>query len=375
MEQELGWSRTALTGAYATATVVSGVAAIPVGRWLDHRGARGLMTAGSAAAALLMLAWAHVSNLAAFYLIWAGIGFAMAAVLYEPAFAVIVTWFPKEGERTPALLALTTIAGFASIIYVPLSGWLVQAYGWREALMVLTALLILLTMVPNATLPSQHPEHDEPPAEPAAQTSTPAAPLGRAGASLRSAMQDRALWWLAAAFIAATLATTTVTVHLVTFLREQHYSAGFATTWTGLLGAGSVAGRILVTALGRRWPLATATAAVFTGQALAVGILLAMPGSVGVIAFVTLFGLGIGLISLTRAALVADMYGLNAYASINGVLALPLTIARAAAPVAAAGLRTATGSYQLVLIIVAVCALTAAAAIARAHQLHRRLAA
>ena len=72
MEQELGWSRTALTGADATATVVSGVAAIPVGHWLDHHGARSLMTAGSAAATVLVLAWAHVSDLAAFYVIWVG---------------------------------------------------------------------------------------------------------------------------------------------------------------------------------------------------------------------------------------------------------------------------------------------------------------
>jgi hypothetical protein len=56
MEQELGWSRTALTGAYATATIVAGVAAVPVGRWLDQHGARGLMTAGSAAATVLALA-------------------------------------------------------------------------------------------------------------------------------------------------------------------------------------------------------------------------------------------------------------------------------------------------------------------------------
>jgi hypothetical protein len=35
MQQELGWSRTALTGAYLLAIIVSGVAAIPVGRWLD----------------------------------------------------------------------------------------------------------------------------------------------------------------------------------------------------------------------------------------------------------------------------------------------------------------------------------------------------
>jgi MFS family permease len=56
MQQELGWSRTALTGAYSVAIIISGVAAIPVGRWLDRHGARALMTAGSAAAALLVLA-------------------------------------------------------------------------------------------------------------------------------------------------------------------------------------------------------------------------------------------------------------------------------------------------------------------------------
>ena len=59
MQQDLGWSPTALTGAYALAIVVSGVAAIPVGRWLDRHGARVLMTAGSAAATLLVLATRH----------------------------------------------------------------------------------------------------------------------------------------------------------------------------------------------------------------------------------------------------------------------------------------------------------------------------
>ena len=157
----------------------------------------------------------------------------------------------------------------------------------------------------------------------------------------------------------------------VAYLREQHYSAAFAATWTGLLGAGSVGGRILVTLLGRRWPLATATAAIFAVQALAVALLLGVPGPAGVVAFVALFGLGVGLISLARAALVADLYGVAAYASINGVLALSLTLARAGAPVAAAALHTATGSYQLVMAAVALCSLVASLAMARPHRLGR----
>jgi len=366
MQQELGWSRTALTGAYSLAIIVSGVAAIPVGRWLDRHGARALMTTGAGAASLLVFAWAQVSDLAAFCAIWVGIGLAMAAVLYEPAFAVIASWYRDAAQRNRALLGLTVIAGFASVIYVPLAGWLVQTHGWRHALVVLAALLAVLTVLPNATLPGRRPDQLDRPAD--GRGTVPTAADEPTGVPLRRALGDQALWWLAAALVAATLATTTVTVHLVAYLHEQQYSAAFAAAWTGLLGAGSVGGRILVTVLGRRWPLATVTAVVFAGQALAVALLLGVPGPAGVVGFVALFGLGVGLISLTRAALVADLYGVAAYASINGVLALPLTLARAAAPVAAAALHTATGSYRLVMVAVALCSLVASLAMARAHR-------
>jgi MFS family permease len=229
---------------------------------------------------------------------------------------------------------------------------------------VLAALLVVLAVLPNATLPSRRPDHLE----------GQAAPEQHVGVARQRALRDQALWWLAAAFFAATLATSTVTVHLVAYLREQHYFPGFAAAWTGLIGAMSVGGRVLVTVLGRRWPLAVTTAAIFAVQALAVGILLLMDRPAGVIAFVLLFGLGVGLISLARAALVADFYGVAAYASINGVLAFLLTIARAAAPVAAATLRTATGNYQLVMAAVTLCSTIASLAMAHAYRLYRRQA-
>jgi MFS family permease len=372
MQQELGWSRTALTGAYSLAIIVSGVAAIPVGRWLDRHGARTLMTAGSAGATVLVLAWAHVTDLAAFYAIWAGIGVVMAAVLYEPAFAVIATWFRDAADRTRALLALTVVAGFASVIYVPLAGWLVETQGWRDALVVLAILLVPLTIVPNATLPGRRPgEFELQPSPDLPKSAAPPVSDAPGSVSLERALRDRSLWWLAAGFFAATLATSIVTVHLVIYLREEGYSPGFAATWAGLIGAMSVTGRIVVTVLGRRWPLAVATAAVFAIQALAVAVLELLSGPACVVGFVALFGLGVGLISLSRAALVADFYGVAAYASINGVLALTLTIARAAAPVAAAALRTASGNYRLVMVAVGCCSVAASLAIWRAHQLRR----
>ena len=92
MEQDLGASRVAVTGAFSLGLGVSALAALPVGRWIDRHGARGLMTVGSCLATLLTFAWARVETLSALYAVWFGMGLAMAATLYEPAFAVIVSW-------------------------------------------------------------------------------------------------------------------------------------------------------------------------------------------------------------------------------------------------------------------------------------------
>src|SRR6266568_6088674 len=78
MEAELGWSRAATTGAFSLALVISGIGAIPVGRWLDHRGPRLLMSVGAGAGTLLVMAWSQVTDLTVFYLVWSGIGLVMA---------------------------------------------------------------------------------------------------------------------------------------------------------------------------------------------------------------------------------------------------------------------------------------------------------
>jgi MFS family permease len=62
MQQELGWSRGALTGAFSLALLVSGIAGVWVGRVVDRHGTRLLMTLGSCAAVVLILAWAAVRN-------------------------------------------------------------------------------------------------------------------------------------------------------------------------------------------------------------------------------------------------------------------------------------------------------------------------
>ncbi len=133
-----------VAGALTCSVLASAAAAVPVGRWLDAHGGRGLMTGGSIAATLLVLAWSQIHSILALYLVWTGIGLATACVFYEAAFAVIITWFGQR--RATALLALTVVAGFASSIFLPLTGHLVERYGWRTAILVLAAIHGLVTI-------------------------------------------------------------------------------------------------------------------------------------------------------------------------------------------------------------------------------------
>ena len=74
MQRDLGYSAAQLTGAFSLALGVSAVAGIAVGRVLDRRSPRALMTAGSIAGTGLVVAWSQVHGLAAFYVLWAAIG-------------------------------------------------------------------------------------------------------------------------------------------------------------------------------------------------------------------------------------------------------------------------------------------------------------
>src|SRR5688572_19075455 len=150
MERDLGWSRTTLIGAYTLAVIVSGMAALPVGRLLDRRPARPLTTTGSILATLGVLAWAAAGNVAAFYVVWVVIGAAMALVLYEPAQVVLVKQFGLHATR--AITTLTLVAGFASTIFHPVTALLEVRFGWRTSLVVLAVALAAVTIPIHAVV-------------------------------------------------------------------------------------------------------------------------------------------------------------------------------------------------------------------------------
>jgi len=111
------------------------------------------MTCGAVLAVVSYGLLSTVSTITGLYLVWLLIGCSHAAVLYEPAFAAITQWFPEPRQRSAALLFVTSIAGFASTIFVPLTATLCLRLGWRTAVLILTGVLLAVSLPLHATLP------------------------------------------------------------------------------------------------------------------------------------------------------------------------------------------------------------------------------
>lgn len=363
MERELGWTRGALTGAFSLALLCSGLAGPFVGRWVDQHGPRLLMTGGSVGAACLLLAWATVRVEPVFFLIFVGLGLAMAATLYEPAFAAIATWFARGRSR--ALTIITFVGGFASVIYIPLISWLVGTYGWRAALVALAAILAILTIPPHALVLRRRPEDLGlvPDGRPAPVPATGAPAGEETSVATGVALRSRSFRWLTIGFCLAFFANVAVTVHLIPYLIDHGFSPSFAATAAGLIGTLALPGRLIFTPLGAWVPRRFVAGGIFAVQALGILVLVLTGTTAGVFAFVILFGIGFGAITPARAALVAELYGRANYGSISGMLALFVTGARALAPVTAGLLYGLFGRYEPVFWIVITIALLATGAI------------
>ncbi len=364
MQRDLGWPQEVITAAYSLSILVRGVASVAVGWWIDRYGVRLLMTAGGICGVATVLAWSSIHSYAGLYLVFIALGLVTSAVLYEPAFAAIVSWFTQR--RNQALLVVTVLGGFASTVFLPLSAVLVSAAGWRRTLVIFAAVLVVGAVLPFALLvrdrrrvPTSSDDDDRDP--------------GGAGAMLQSARDAVAsvpFRWLTAASFLSYLTLVLVNVHLISYLLQRGLAAGVAATAAGALGLLSVLGRITLMRVAQRIRLARVTAMLVSCQALAVVPLL-LPLPAGLVAFVLLFGAGFGVLTIARASLLADYAPPTMYARWAGLQALVVTIAQVTAPVGGSLLSGWVG-YPPTFGVGAVCSAAAAVSLLMADRATHR---
>jgi len=352
MQRDLGWSRSVLVGGFTTAIIVSGLAAPFVGRFLDRRVERTLMTGGSIVASLMVVSWSRVGSPIAYYATWVVIGLAMAAVLYEPAFAVLARRTAPDHRR--AITTVTLVAGLASLVFQPLTSRLAGAHGWRSCLVVLAIVVALVTVPIHAVV----------------LAGTVPVERARAHRGRPPELAEPRFWKLTAAFALAGVASMGASVLLIAYLVDEGWHLSTAALAGGTLGLMQLPGRIAFGRVADRFHRATLTTALLTVPGVGLLLLIASAGGPLVWVAVAVLGFGQGMATLLRPVLFVDLWGIERFGSISGASATPATIARAVAPLGASVVVAATGRYWVAFGLLAVASV--GAAMLSRSVLHRR---
>ncbi|HWS74995.1 MAG TPA: MFS transporter, partial [Quisquiliibacterium sp.] len=333
------------------------------------------------AVAALLFVLSRVESAWSLYAVYAGMGVAMACTLYEPAFAVLTHAFRSNPRR--AITLVTLFGGLAGTLFWPLTQALIGWLGWRDTLLVLAALNLLVCAPLHARAlpdlgaddppgPAAAPRADREAAHGGVSAGPPEAAhaLADAGAAstdeqdLRAIRADPMFRALRLTFIGHALLFSSLLVHLMSALQHKGLDASQAALIGAMIGPMQIAGRLLELTWGRRLPILRVGQVAICLLPGALLLLWAIPAGAPfwtIALFALPFGLGNGLLTIVRGSAVTELWGRRYYGRISGTIAMPVLAANALGPLAAAWLLRLSGSYDGVLVALLAVGLTAAA--------------
>jgi MFS family permease len=346
---DTGWSATAATAAFSAGLVVSALAGIPVGRWLDRSGPRRVMTAGSLLGVPATVGIALAPTYGWFLAAWLVAGVAMAAVFYQAAFAALTRWYGDR--RVRAITAVTLVAGLSSTVFAPLTHALLDHLDWRGTYLVLATVLAVVTVPLHALALT-------PPWTPAAEP-----PHHRSGRRrLPPEARTAGFVLLSAALTLTAFGLYAASLTLIPLLTGRGLSAGLAATTLGLLGAGQLLGRIGYAPLTARTGPTGRTVAIIVASAGTIALLASLTGPPALLVTAAIAtGAARGAGTLLQATVVADRWGTARYGTLSGLFSAPITAASALAPWGGTALAGLTGSYPAMFWLLAALVVAAAA--------------
>ena len=317
---ERGWSIAFAMGGFSFGLLTAGLVSLYVGRAIDHFGGHVVMTFGSLTGALGLALVVHASSKIAYLAVWMVLGMAMAANLYDSAFASLGRIF-GSGARRP-ITALTLAGGFASTVSWPATHFLLEGVGWRGTYLVYAALLALIAAPLHAlALPRSRHQAD---VAAKSETQVPAKVLPAHGF---------AFILVASAFAAYAFVPSGLSAHLLAIFGRSGIDAG-TVVWIGaLFGPAQVGARLIEFSFGRDLhPLLVARFALTT--LLVAFAMLALLGisTPTAAAFALMFGGANGLVTITRGAVPLALFGASGYGRLIGRLAGPFLLMQSAAP-------------------------------------------
>jgi len=315
-----GFTATLAMAGFSAGLLVAGFVARYVGILIDLYGGHRVMPVGSLLGALGLLGLAYAADPLSYFAVWVVLGAAMAASLYDPAFATLGRIFGARARQP--ITALTLAGGFASTVSWPATQALLDALGWRGTYLFYAALLAgIAAPLHWLALPRRR-------AEPETRLAGPAEP-----APALFPARSRAFVLVAAAFAAYAFVPSGLSAHLLAVFSRHGIDPGTVVVIGALFGPAQVTARICEFAFARNvhplWVVRLALSVLVAAFVLLALFGFSIPAAA---AFAILFGAANGLITIARGTVPLALFGAAGYGRLIGRIAGPSLLMQGVAP-------------------------------------------
>ncbi len=351
LSDEMGWSKTTLSGAAALQSVEAAIIGPILGWIMDRFGPQNMIRVGLVFFSAGLLLLSQVNVVGSFYIsaILMAIGASLSG--YFPLSVALVQWFEKFRARALSIMSLGLAMGGLA---VPLIAWSMHLWGWR-ATAAGSGFLVLIFGLPMAGIirrrPEDHGEHVDgidPALIVAEQPGGHEAAPVQVEFTAAQAIRTRAFWMLAIGHGLALLVVSAVNVHAITHMKEGlGYSVANASWVIMIMTFGQIAGVIFGASMGDRFDKRKVAALCMLAHGLGMVCLTFATNMAMLVAFGLFHGFAWGLRGPFMSAIRADYFGRNAIGLILGLSAVIIAMGQIGGPMIAGVMADLTGDYRL----------------------------
>jgi MFS family permease len=325
---DTGWSRTGVSSAGTLVFLAMGASAFGWGWLSDRWGTRPVVLLGVLLLGIGLIAASHAESLLQFELLF-GVAVGIAGgSFYAPLMTVAAMWFDRH--RNLAVSLISAGMGMAPLTVAPFVRWLIDAYDWRTAMLVVGIVAIgllvpaaLLIRRPPPAIPAQGmPEHR------AGQV--PAAPPMTAAQAFRTS----AFVALALTHFACCAAHSGPIFHMVTYAIGCGIAPMAAVSVYAVAGLSGLGGRLLLGLASDRYGAKSVLVVGLAIQALAAGTYVFVNQLGEFYALAVVFALAYGGVMPLYATLVREYFGIRIMGTVFGAVSAAASFGMALGPLA-----------------------------------------
>ncbi|MEM7069018.1 MAG: MFS transporter [Pseudomonadota bacterium] len=333
-----GWTSATFGLAIAIQNLAWGIGQPIFGALADRYGAYKCLAAGGViyAAGLYMMGVAEAP-------IWLHIGGGLLVGLGVSAgsFGIVLSVFARNvpPESRSLVFGFGTAAGSAGMfLFSPLSAALIHQYGWSNALLILSAIMLL---IPVLAIPLKgNAESSTVAIENMNQTIAEA---------LREALSHKSYVLLISGFFVCGFQVAFITAHFPKYIADLGIASQYAVWALALIGLFNIIGSLASGVLGQRYSKPYMLALLYIGRSVVIAAFLLLPQTpMSVIIFAIVMGLlWLSTVAPTNA-LVAVMFGTRHLGMLGGVVFFSHQVGSFIGVYFGGYLRDEYGSYEIV---------------------------